>query len=94
MPAEQRAAIQNALNETFSAEVRVSFETSTGTLCGIELAANGQKVGWNIADYLGSLGRKVEALIADLPGTGAGSASPPEAKKTGAMEPGVVAAAS
>ena len=28
LPAEQRAAIQNALNETFSAEVRVRFETA------------------------------------------------------------------
>ena len=63
MPADQRAAIQNALNETFSSEVRVRFETATGTLCGVELSANGQKVGWSIAEYLGSLDRKVGALI-------------------------------
>ncbi len=63
LPADQRAAIQNALNETFSAEVRVRFETAPGPVCGIELSAAGQKVGWSISEYLGSLDRKVEALV-------------------------------
>ena len=63
MPEVERAAIQNALNETFAADVRIRYETDTGTLCGIELAANGQKVGWSIADYVGSLDRRVGAII-------------------------------
>ena len=63
MPAVERAAIQNALNETFAADVRIRYETDTGTLCGIELSANGQKVGWSIADYVGSLDRRVGAII-------------------------------
>src|SRR5665647_1737485 len=37
VPAEQRAAIQNALNETFSAEIRVRFETAPDLVSGIEL---------------------------------------------------------
>ena len=45
LPAEQRAAVQNALNETFSAEVRIRFETSPDLISGIELTANGQKSG-------------------------------------------------
>ena len=49
MPAEQKAAIQNALNETFSADIRIRFETTKEAICGIELTANGQKVGWSIA---------------------------------------------
>jgi hypothetical protein len=53
MPVVERAAIQNALNETFASDVRIRYETDTGTLCGIELSANGQKVGWSIADYVG-----------------------------------------
>jgi F-type H+-transporting ATPase subunit b len=61
--ATQRASIQNALNEDFSAEVRVRFETAPGGICGVELTANGQRVGWNIAEYLGSLERKVAELI-------------------------------
>ncbi|MCR4331167.1 MAG: F0F1 ATP synthase subunit delta, partial [Sulfuricaulis sp.] len=40
LPAEQRAAIQNALNETFSAEIRVRFETAPDLISGIELTTN------------------------------------------------------
>jgi len=63
LPADQRATIQNALNETFSAQVRVRFETAPDAICGIELTANGQKIGWSIADYLTSLDQKVGALL-------------------------------
>jgi F-type H+-transporting ATPase subunit b len=59
----QRAAIQNALNEDFSSEVRVRFETSPRGVCGIEFTANGQKVSWNIADYLSTLEGKAAALL-------------------------------
>ena len=63
LPAEQRAAIQNALNVTFSAEVRIRFETEPALIGGVELIANGQKVAWSIADYLTSLERGVETLL-------------------------------
>src|ERR1017187_7376812 len=63
VPAEQRAAIQNALNETFSAEIRVRFETAPDLVSGIELTTNGQKVAWSIADYLSSLEKGVGELL-------------------------------
>ncbi len=63
LPAAQRAAIQQALNETFSAEIRVRFETAPDLVSGIELATDGQKVGWSIADYLKSLERGVGELL-------------------------------
>jgi F-type H+-transporting ATPase subunit b len=63
MPADQRAAIQNALNETFSAEVRVRFETAPDLVSGIELLTNGQKMGWSIADYLASMEKGVGELL-------------------------------
>jgi F-type H+-transporting ATPase subunit b len=63
LPAEQKAAIQNALNETFSSEIRIRFETSQAQVCGIELTANGQKISWSIADYLKALDQKVGALL-------------------------------
>lgn len=63
LPAEQRAAIQNALNETFSAEVRVRFETAPDLIGGIELTANGQKVAWSIGDYLASMEKGVGELL-------------------------------
>ena len=59
----QRAAIQNALNEDFSASVPLRFETAAGPICGIELTSNGQKVAWSIADYLSSLEKSVGELL-------------------------------
>jgi F-type H+-transporting ATPase subunit b len=63
LPAEQRAAIQNALNETFSAEVRVRFETTPELIGGIEFSTNGQKLGWTIADYLASMEKGIGELL-------------------------------
>ena len=63
LPAEQRAAIQNALNETFSADIHLRFETSPDLVSGIELTANGQKIGWSIKDYLASLEKGVGELL-------------------------------
>jgi F-type H+-transporting ATPase subunit b len=63
LPADQRAAIQNALNQTFSAEVRIRFETSPDLVSGVELTTNGQKVGWSIADYLTSMENGVGELL-------------------------------
>jgi F-type H+-transporting ATPase subunit b len=63
LPDSQKAAIQNALNETFSAEVRLRFQSASQDVCGVELMANGQKVGWSIDQYLTSLNQKVGALL-------------------------------
>jgi len=63
LSAEQRATIQKALNETFSAEVLVRFETMPDLVSGIELTTNGQKVAWSIADYLASLEKGVGELL-------------------------------
>jgi F-type H+-transporting ATPase subunit b len=62
LPGQQRATIQNALNETFSADIPLRFETAPDLIGGIELTANGQKIGWSIADYLKSL----ESGVGDL----------------------------
>jgi F-type H+-transporting ATPase subunit b len=67
LPAEQRSAIQNALNEIFSAEIQVHFETVPSLIGGIELAANGQKVSWSIGDYLTSMETAVNELIKEQP---------------------------
>jgi F-type H+-transporting ATPase subunit b len=67
LPEEQRTAIQTALNETFSANIRVRFETAPELVSGIELTANGQKVAWSIADYLASLEKGVDEFLKDKP---------------------------
>lgn len=63
LPQDQRAAIQNAINETFSADIQLKFETAPDIVSGIELSANGQKVAWSIADYLASLEMGVDELF-------------------------------
>jgi F-type H+-transporting ATPase subunit b len=59
----QRAAIQNALNEDFSADIHLRFETTPEGICGVELTVGGQRVAWDIADYLSSLDRKVGQFL-------------------------------
>jgi F-type H+-transporting ATPase subunit b len=65
LPAEQRAKIQNALNETFSAAIQLRFETAPDLIGGIELTTNGRKVAWSIADYLASLEKGVDELLGE-----------------------------
>jgi F-type H+-transporting ATPase subunit b len=63
LPEKQRSAIQNALNDTFSAEIHVRFATAPDLISGIELTTNGQKVAWSIADYLATLEKGVDELL-------------------------------
>jgi F-type H+-transporting ATPase subunit b len=67
LPAEQRATIQAAVNEAFSTEIALRFETAPDLVGGIELSANGQKVAWSIADYLASLQKGVGELLEPQP---------------------------
>ena len=99
LPAAQRAAVQNALNETFSAEVHVRFETAPDLVSGIELTTKGQKIAWSIADYLASLEKGVGEILKEkdkpeakvepklgpkiAPKTEAKAASKPEEPKPG-----------
>ena len=52
-------SMQKALNETFSTDIHLRFETAPDLVSGIELTANGQKLAWSIADYLSSLEKAV-----------------------------------
>jgi len=63
LPAPERAKVQNAINETFSVDTHLRFETAPDLVSGIELTANGQKIAWSIADYLTSLERSVGELV-------------------------------
>jgi len=65
LQAEQCATIQNALNETFSADIKLRFETAPDLVSGIELTASGYKVAWSIADYIATLQKNVGELLAE-----------------------------
>jgi F-type H+-transporting ATPase subunit b len=60
---QEKASIQNALNETFASDIRLIFETAPDGICGIELTVGGQKLSWSIAGYLAALEEKAHALI-------------------------------
>lgn len=73
LPAEQRARIQQAINETFLADfssllmtgIDIRFETAPELVSGIELRVNGQKLAWSITDYLASLEKGIDELLKD-----------------------------
>lgn len=82
LPADQRAAIQSALHETFSADLPFRFATAPDLVSGIELTVNGQKVAWSIADYLASLEKRVGELLKEKNPAPTPKAEPrPEASK-------------
>jgi len=62
LPTHLQAAVQNAVNTSFSAEVPLRFETASDTVCGIDLSAGGQKLAWTITEYL----RDMEQGVAEL----------------------------
>jgi len=82
LPQAQQDALQNALNVAFSADVPLRFETAPDLVSGIELAANGQKVAWSVADHLASLEKTVDELLKEPPKAPAKppAAAPEEAK--------------
>jgi F-type H+-transporting ATPase subunit b len=58
-----RLVIQTALNESFAADIHLTFEPSSRGICGIELSAGGQRLSWTFADYLKTLDDKVTGLL-------------------------------
>jgi F-type H+-transporting ATPase subunit b len=70
LPAQSRATIEAAVKDCLSPGAPLRFETAPDGICGIELLAQGQKLSWNIAEYLKALEGKVDALI-PLPVTAA-----------------------
>lgn len=87
LPDGQRAAIGNALNETFSAEVRVEFETRPDLVSGIELTSNGQKVAWSISDHLASLEKGVGELLKGKTKPETGDGTQPQGTKDSSGNP-------
>ena len=87
LPGEQRAVIQNALNETFSADVRLRFEVAPDLVSGIELTANGKRLDWSIAGYLASLERAVGELLKERDKPEPKTEAKPEPKTEAEPEP-------
>jgi len=65
LPERTRAQIKSALEETFSMSIKVNYETAPELIGGIELSINGQKLGWNISEYLASLEKSLDEVLKD-----------------------------
>ena len=76
LPSSQQAAIQKILQESYSFDSPLRFESRPELVCGIELSANGQLVAWNVDDYLQSLKKEI-GRIASERGTQASAATLP-----------------
>lgn len=66
LPAEQLAAIQAALDETFGQAIALKVETVPEVVSGIEFSAQGQKLAWSIADYLTALSATLNEHPAEM----------------------------
>jgi F-type H+-transporting ATPase subunit b len=60
----EKATLRNAVNETFSADVHLAFETVPAADYGIDLSAGGQRLAWGIQAYLKVFQEKALALMA------------------------------
>jgi len=63
LPEEQRVVIQKALKEIFAVDITLHFETVPALIGGIELITPGQKLAWNVEDYLLSLKKGIDELL-------------------------------
>lgn len=85
LPADQQAAIRQAIELTFSVDVPVRFETAADAVCGIELRAGGQKLAWTIDEYLHDLEHDVAALLVPAPKPAASLQSPAASRSDDAV---------
>ncbi len=87
LPPDQSAAIQKALNDTFSSDIHLRFESAPDLISGIELSTGGQKVGWSITEYLSSVERGVADLLEKKVRTEPEAAPKQEAKSRTELSP-------
>jgi F-type H+-transporting ATPase subunit b len=80
LPLNLQNTVQSVVDDTFQRPIGLKFEVAPDLIGGIELTAQGQRVGWSIADYLAALqGSLSGALPMALP---AASPSPPTNQAT------------
>lgn len=63
LPEAQRAAIRSSVDAAFAVASTLTFETAPALVCGIELAAGGRRIAWNVADELSGLQQSVAGLL-------------------------------
>jgi len=89
LSAPARSTVEKALRDALQVQGPVQFVTTPELVCGIELVGGGQKVGWNVADYLAAMERRLAERMRAL-GDAAGDA---QAVAAGPAAPAARAAA-
>jgi F-type H+-transporting ATPase subunit b len=63
IPEKMHQSIQEALQEQLNSDIRLQFKTSPDLICGIELDAQGMRIGWSLDSYLDSLEEDVSKAL-------------------------------
>lgn len=58
-----RGRLTRAIHEYIAEGLDVSYAQAPELLCGIELTSGGRRLSWNLAQYLGELGERVEERL-------------------------------
>ncbi len=67
LPAQQQAAINDAVNETLGSKTKLQFTKSPQLIGGIELTTNGYKLAWSFFEYLQVLQNNMDAATKPEP---------------------------
>lgn len=89
LSAPQQSALAAALGEVCASETTLAFDTAPQLISGIELAAHGYKLAWNIDDYLAALDERIGQAVLARAASDAGAST-----TTAATPPGTAAAVS
>jgi F-type H+-transporting ATPase subunit b len=63
LPLAQQDDIRKVINDLFAPSPVLHFENSSELVGGIELIANGRKIGWSISGYLGLMEKGVSEVL-------------------------------
>lgn len=63
LPKVQETALQMELNALLNSTVNVHFETAPKLISGIELSIHGQRISWNMVDYIDQMENSIAASV-------------------------------
>lgn len=69
----QRSTLTRAIHELVGTDLTVNYTRAPELICGIELTCEGQRISWNLSDYLEELTASVEKAFEPLETTGPGT---------------------
>ncbi|MCA9507335.1 MAG: F0F1 ATP synthase subunit delta, partial [Myxococcales bacterium] len=63
MSDQKISELKKVLEEIFAIKFEMLYEVKPELICGIELLSNGQKISWNISDYLSSMEQNLNTIV-------------------------------